>query len=524
MEMQLGALAAPLWAGSAEKRGLDPLGMQGESIGLYQSLLPGLGNVTLRMRYYGLYAWLAQKYAQNVGNENPEEWRHFLRRGEALYALIAVAVDDAAGIAGSEWARRVLDAANGGDISLKTESRASPQHLQQSFGAFGAAYGSPLYDLDVLRLQKKSRIPVPSPGLGVRLADSFERAAGSSASTFSKAIQSRHVSTATLTSMASLSPSRIEHDSAERQCYEDILFKTGQSERHAARRDTLLLLLEVANQVAALPDVLTFRWAMYGGRLPDGTQLSTKNPGLQKRQEDWWLYHANDLTHVVLEALLAYLLELIETRFTDGVTIETLMRLAIDNIVPTLPDAVQTWKDFAAHVVTGEIVSHVDPKRERSLTESLLQGRRSSKGDSIVTYARDALRLLALLEHQSTSRKEVIARRFGKLNVAVSRSLCSELEFLAKHAEHPITEMLSTLLTERVLRRHLWVAVQKLRYQNAYTFLVDLDNGRLRLRKKDGPVFTNPRLSPAITFLRDIHLLSDKGITPRGHAVLDTTT
>ena len=28
---------------------------------------------------------------------------------------------------------------------------------------------------------------------------------------------------------------------------------------------------------------------------------------------------------------------------------------------------------------------------------------------------------------------------------------------------------------------------------------------RIRLREKDGPVFTNPRLGPAITFLKDIH-------------------
>ena len=32
----------------------DPLGMQTGSINIYQKLLPGISNVTLRIRYYGL--------------------------------------------------------------------------------------------------------------------------------------------------------------------------------------------------------------------------------------------------------------------------------------------------------------------------------------------------------------------------------------------------------------------------------------------------------------------------------------
>ena len=42
--------------------------MQNSSINLYQRLLPGISNVTLRMRYYGLYAWLAAVYARRSRN------------------------------------------------------------------------------------------------------------------------------------------------------------------------------------------------------------------------------------------------------------------------------------------------------------------------------------------------------------------------------------------------------------------------------------------------------------------------
>ena len=60
------------------------------------------------------------------------------------------------------------------------------------------------------------------------------------------------------------------------------------------------------------------------------------------------------------------------------------------------------------------------------------------------------------------------------------------------------------------------MALRKFRYQRDYTFLIEMDEGRIRLREKDGPVFTNPRLGPAITFLKDIHLVGGQGLTDLG--------
>ena len=45
-------IACPEWTEYRNKNGLDPLGMQNTSVVLYQRLLPGISNVTLRLRYY----------------------------------------------------------------------------------------------------------------------------------------------------------------------------------------------------------------------------------------------------------------------------------------------------------------------------------------------------------------------------------------------------------------------------------------------------------------------------------------
>lgn len=82
-------IAYPEWTGAPRKRGLDPLGMRSTSVSLYQTLVPGISNVTLRIRYYGLYAWLAWMYAEKIGSTDPEQWKRLVRRAEALYALIS---------------------------------------------------------------------------------------------------------------------------------------------------------------------------------------------------------------------------------------------------------------------------------------------------------------------------------------------------------------------------------------------------------------------------------------------------
>jgi hypothetical protein len=82
-------VACPEWTEYRKKNGLDPLGMQNTSVALYQKLLPGVSNVTLRVRYYGLYAWLSSVYARQIRETNLKTWQRFVRRAEALYALIA---------------------------------------------------------------------------------------------------------------------------------------------------------------------------------------------------------------------------------------------------------------------------------------------------------------------------------------------------------------------------------------------------------------------------------------------------
>ncbi|MGB5571424.1 MAG: hypothetical protein WBM81_19205 [Sedimenticolaceae bacterium] len=90
------------WTESQKTNGLDPLGMQTSSVSLYQTFLPGISNVTLRVRYCGLYAWLCRTYAEKIGDTNPKIWQRIVRHSEALDALIGHKFGDETGMAGTQ--------------------------------------------------------------------------------------------------------------------------------------------------------------------------------------------------------------------------------------------------------------------------------------------------------------------------------------------------------------------------------------------------------------------------------------
>src|SRR5947207_12783682 len=115
-------IAYPEWTEYRKKNGLDPLGMQNTSVGLYQKLIPGISNVTLRVRYYGLYAWLAAIYAERTRDTDPKTWQRFIRRAEALYALASQRQGNEYGVAGILWAQRKLGDLQGEEVDFADDA------------------------------------------------------------------------------------------------------------------------------------------------------------------------------------------------------------------------------------------------------------------------------------------------------------------------------------------------------------------------------------------------------------------
>jgi len=517
--------AAPEWTEYRKKRGLDPLGMQNTSVSLYQTLLPGISNVTLRMRYYGLYAWLSAEYARQIGDTNPKTWQRFLRRAEALYALTAQRHGNETGVAGTLWASAKLAASNGSvDFGADAEPGSQTHYLKQTWGAYGAAYGSQLFEIGILAQTPDHFIPVPSPETGEALARCFEAELDELGQRYIKTIERGSTSLDELSAFGTMCPSEIRVDGEERQLYEDLLFGRTSMQRTADsnRRQTLLLILGVAQQLGHLPEVADVRWALYAGCLPSGTKLSFADE-IDAQRRRWWAYQVNDLCHICFETLLKFVLDRLAA-YPNGVPLVSLIEEAIADIRAAAgADHPADWSGFLDQMRPAPNAwSPVDDEADSVITNHLMQSARQEAACNGET-AWTALRLLAILHNRVREARQMITEIFGGFDTAVFRSVLTETRFLEEHLTAPFDKTLGRMLEERIVRRHMWIALRKLRYQGDYTFLLEADNGRVRLRDMDGPVYTNPRLGPAVTFLRDIGLLNAEGLTAEGSRVVGGT-
>lgn len=508
----------PAWTESRKKNGLDPLGMQNSSVALYQTLLPGVSNVTLRMRYYGFYAWLCCIYAKRVGDTDPEEWKRFIRRAEALYALIAHRHGGEGGVAGIDWAQRVLDTSDDTaliDFAAAAEPGSEDFYLKQAWGAYGAAYRSQLFEIKIFDPSDDHELPLPSE-MGERLANAFEESVGKAAPLFYDIIQRGNVTLVELSGLAPLAPSEIGFTSTERDLYQDILLKPtdDQDSDARSRRHTVLLVLHIAALLGRDPKPDEVRWILYAGCGQNGAPLTLGSPELEAQRQLWWSYQANDLCHVALETLLKFGLDTLGEH-PSGITLSRLIPLCVSRIVAAGRRTPDTWGDFLG-ALQPPVNAYASEDSEWSLADDIMK--RAGRTDARLCppeTAWMAIKLLAILHRRVRDEGRDIASVFGGFNADGFHSLLTETRYLDRHLDLPFPDILSRLIEERVIQRHLWVALQKFRAGD-YTFLIERDEGKLRLREKDGPVFTNPRLGPAITFLRDIHVIGRQGLTDYG--------
>lgn len=497
----------PQWTEKADKRGLDPLGMQNSGVVLYQALLPGISNVTLRMRYYGYYCWVSETYARRGARNDFEAWRTWVRRAEALYALVAARAEEG-GVGGVDWANRRLQLEERAvDFAAAASNDASKErYLRQSLGVFGGAYYTQMVEMGLFT-ENRHGIQIATRDLGCRAADNFAGAIGPGvAKLLRRAIADARVTIRELDRLEPILPSQIAEDSEERAFYETLLFATLPSPTPGAqsRSASLCLILETAQAIEERPRPEDVRWQLFDPPeqlMPEALEIQRLN---------WEVYQCQDLMQVASAALLAWAIALIQESDAG----RTVVEIHVDVV-----ERLSRQEDGALAGSWAALRSSIDPDNfDFREAWAVLTSPRGAAEDKAV----HAIKLMAAL-HQRLLRRpdlgEAVLRDLPSRGPA--HSLMTEIEWLRANEAQPVIERVGDYIVERVVRRHSWVAMQKLRRQRDYTFLFEARDGRLIYLKRYQPVATTPRLAPAIQFLEDIHLINEDGLTQRGLEVLE---
>jgi hypothetical protein len=494
--------------------------MQNSCVRLYQRLVPGISNVTIRLRYYGFYAWLADIYAKRIGIPDPIRWKIFLRRSEALYSALCVRATESAGVAGSYYVSEVLRDLTDESVlmlsQIADQKDGERQYLKQAYGAFGAAYGGPLYEVSVLAENREQGVPNPSEQLGDSLAAAFAGPIGAAGNYFFEAVEKGEILVKDLDKLASMSPNRIDPLGEECNSYRRILFASEEFKpSDKSRAVTLTLLLRAAIFLGRpLKNADEFRWLIFDETDFGANKLGLKSDRERSQAKLWGLYHASDLLHDCYEAFLRLLLDQLATSgagmpASDGIS-QTVALITSDH-----PGILQhSWGTLDE----SEFEAQTDQELLNVVLTSRVRMGRAPDNDAGIS----ALRLLNRLHRRFSEDAEFIAEIFS-IEGAAAQTLVSELRFFDDRRMMKIGEILNELIESKVLSRHLWVAMRKLTHQKDYTFLIESDDGLLRCRQLDGPAPTNPRLGPALGFLRDAHLLDENGVTSAAYEFVGVT-
>jgi hypothetical protein len=501
--------ALPQWTSKIDKRGLDPLGMQNAGVALYQALLPGISNITLRMRYYGFFCWLSDSYARRGVTTDFEIWRQWVRRAEALYALVCADATGEGGVGGIEWANQALQIED--DVvdfsSAASTDRGVKQYLIQPLGVFGAAYFTQMQEMGLFE-EGPNGIQRITAQAGLAAANAFRSAIGEDLEArFVAAIDAGKVDRATLAALRRLVPSEIPDPSDEREMYEVTLFAAGPqaSDADRSRSVSLSLILGVAGEGAERPTPESVRWALYD---PPAQDLPAD---LERQRLLWEAYHCQDLFQVAAASLLAWAIAIM-SESEDGRPLAEIQG-AVESRLAELDEesAAAAWSDYRDGIDVGEF--------DWSGAWARLTGRRGSPEEK----AWLAIALIAALHRRTLMRDDLRQAMLAALPInGQARSIVTELRWFEHNEKEQVASRMGDYVARRVVLRHSWVAMQKLRRQRDYTFLFEARDGRLVCLNGYQPVPTTPRLAPAIQFLEDVRLVSASGLTERGRALLSS--
>jgi len=492
----------PHWTSSAKKSaGRDPLGIQATSVRMYRTLVPGLTNVTNRLRYYSYYCWVVYLWQEIRYEDDLAGWYTFIRRAEALYALTCEAFQpETTGLAGSDWARDFLPNLTGTTVNLRpaTEGAEAKQYLKAKRGNFGQFYVASMQEVGLL--EPNSILPIVTKD-GEALARAFGEAIGKQAHTaLAAAINCGEVATGDLKRLGeAIHPSAIVEGTSEMELLREFLWPKSLVLAGAeARRTSAWLLLDLANKGVEIGRTIEVRNIFYDALLPDGSPYQPGGAIIQR----WRAYQANEFCHVALEAFLNGMTALMGFE-PAGIDPATLLRKVV---LLAFADAESVgWLEWAMEVADSE-------DTETLLVPAVLEGLRDpgGKADRIEVLS-NAAKLLAILWVKWSGTGNTVKAEIAAFSARPSTALPGVVETLTSQSDGSVLDALEAMLRHHVIAEHLLVAGRKFAASARFTYRFTFEDGLLSNGVLTEYRYTTPRLANLFTFLVDAKLIGSSG-------------
>ena len=475
--------------------GRDPLGIQNSSIVVYSNLIPGLTNLTRRVRYNGFYCWLIKAVGLHLFNTTPESVDVldvqfcYVRRAELLLAYVMVGIPefgDPNGVSGSLYARRhilddYLDLAKGAD----KENGLSNTYWRNPLGVFGQYYVGAMIQLGLICPPGPSRNTYRNTELGEKLAEAYLQNVKEKADLFIDCIVKGFLTKDELSDFRCFSLTSIPNNE-EREIYKDLFSKydtigTRQSFNRASSISMILKYLDT-DGVNCQKNQCSKEFLRYNFEAVINRSFDYSSD----IERLWFIYELNELTHTAYEAFHFGILNSLTTDpYPLSRIIETLL-LGVDNIAHK--EGIKALEDFNCDVHAHDLYNRVfDLMNHSKGAESLFE----------------ASRLLFVLYHglqksfdsikDYTIRKQL--ERPGAAVDLLERFFVGQ-EYLNLH------EFVETMLYD-AMNVHMRSSYEKSN-ATSLTHNYMIEEGSIWRLRNTIPIRTSPRLDSLLAYMEDL--------------------
>jgi hypothetical protein len=500
--------AKPFWAQSSDFiGGRDPLGIQNSSVSIYTKLLPGLNNVTERLRYYGFYCWLLTRIKEkNILFQTQRDQYNFIRKAEYSIPLyMAINEPDIGTVAGIDYANKVLHQNPGIEvIDIKagaekhSDTRKGSVYWDFTSGAMGQYYAGSLLTLGLITTKNKYFFVTES---GIKLARAF----GNSISQESEELLFKIIETGTLKVSEShmlrdFAPTRIQPGSEECLFYCQIFFSADLFETHIVteektffRLKSFQLFINYLLQGNDSKPWLSFPKYIYAARgFIDQSNESNSSIG-------WFYYYTNELIHFALESIFCVTILTIEKQIMD--VNDVIQKLCFQAI-----NALINEHGISNNDNVGDIISLICNKKDTTLYPDLLLKYAHEKNVAQVLSL--SFELLFNVYCDTFTYWEKFAGFARETETRDKNG--TALDFFEKDVKGNLHNTIGSFIKRiisKVINDHLYISYLKMGNGEGlvHKFIVE-DNFLIHIATVY-PRFTSPRLQTVKNFLEDLKLI-----------------
>lgn len=474
---------APYWGEEPSLvSGLNQLGIRNVSEQLFTLLLPGLNNVSIRIRYYSFYCWIIRQFYEGRQEILDKEFSRFIRRAELLVALVNATLEDRSGIPGINFAAAKVDS-DASVFSLKDGA-----DIGQGKSTYWANHGGVLRQYYVASLVEMGLIgqneKYPSiynitktDGFinGLTLADEFAKSIGVAGELFLDIIRRGEVTLEELKRMSrAFGMKYLSAENTERTALQQMLLQQDNPLRSGSaghRRETIRHILVYLSRYECQLKAIGFSKYMYENYQTGGDMTSW----------GWYVYYLDNNWQYQLTQIFHDILVELRSANSQWVAVDDISDIMTKKVINDFRvDSMMTVKNFKDTLT--------EKPREYSTAESI--------------------RNLLLFYRNNLSYLHEAEMNYQKVGVA-SENFCDFMKSIECSLDASVYDYIKRLI-EDIIYRHYRVSFRKMLQTQKATQKFAFENGCLRFIDNWDATNTSPRIDTIRNFLIDLNIIEAK--------------